>query len=67
MRRLEISKAPLDIPAEVTTASLQPCDCKLPVAGLLYFPYRGKLKAIKSMVLRYAPPGGEAVDLKLQP
>ncbi len=62
-------KTPLDVNQAVAAAALSACDCKLPVAGLLYFPYTGKLKAIKSLVLHYAPAGTEAkpIDLKLFP
>ena len=61
-------KQPLDIPAELARVSLARCECKLPVAGLLYFPYRGKLKAIKSMVLQYTAAGdGSTVSLEINP
>jgi hypothetical protein len=63
----EPSKAPIDIAEELDKVSLSRCDCKLPTGGLLYFPFRGKLKSIKSMVLHYTPPNGDTVELKLAP
>jgi hypothetical protein len=58
----------VDIPAAVTRAALADCICKTPLAGLLYFPYTGKLKSIKSMVLHYTPGGdGQPVSLRLLP
>jgi hypothetical protein len=58
---------PLDIDQELQRASLSRGEFRLPTAGLLYFPYRGKLKSIKHMVLRYHPPGRAPVELTLVP
>jgi len=62
----------LDVPKAIDDASLLTCECKAPVAGLLFFPYHGKLKSIRKMVLRYTPQAenGSApgpVDLNLLP
>lgn len=58
----------VDIPSAVTAAALSDCDCKPPFAGLLYFPYSGKLKSIKSMVLQYTPSGdGRTISIRLLP
>jgi hypothetical protein len=59
----------IDVNKAVLEAALTECECKPPVAGLLYFPYGGKLKSIKSLVLHYAGVDGvtTAVDLKLLP
>ncbi len=62
------TRAEIDIPSAVTSAALTDCNCKTPLAGLLYFPYPGKLKSIKSMVLVYTPGGdGQPVSLRLLP
>ena len=58
---------PLDVGEEMERVSLPRGECKLPTGGLLYFPFRGKLKSIKSMILRYSPPGGTPVELSLTP
>ncbi len=55
----------LDVREEIDRVSLQRGEYRLPSGGLLYFPYRGKLKSIKSMVLRYHPPGAEPVELNI--
>jgi hypothetical protein len=59
----------IDVKQAVQEAALTECECKPPVAGLLYFPYGGKLKSIKSLVLHYTGVEGvtSAVDLKLLP
>jgi hypothetical protein len=58
----------LDVPKAIEEAALLTCECKTPVAGLVFFPYRGKLKSIRKMVLRYTPqPGTTSVDLNLLP
>lgn len=58
----------IDIPSAVTGAALADCTCKTPLSGLLYFPYSGKLKSVKSMILRYTPGGdGQPVTLQLLP
>jgi hypothetical protein len=58
---------PLDAREEIERVSLSRGEFKLPTGGLLYFPYRGKLKSIKTMILRYHPPQGEVVELNLIP
>jgi hypothetical protein len=58
---------PMDVREEIERVSLTRGEFKLPTGGLLYFPYGGKLKSIKSMVLRYHPPEGEVVELTLIP
>ncbi len=61
---------PLNLQAELERAALQRCECKLPSGGLLYFPFAGKLKSIKSLVLHYSPDGDgkpPAVNLTLIP
>jgi hypothetical protein len=53
-------------PAETVQAlALLEGEINLPAAGLLYFPYRGKLKGARTVELVYSSPLGEAV-LKLQ-
>lgn len=59
-------KPPIDLGAAVANASLGEYERKPPTGGLLYFAYRGKLKAIKSMVLHYKTETA-ASDLKLIP
>jgi hypothetical protein len=44
----------------VQKATLPEGDRALPVAGLIYFPYRGKTQAIKSLELIYSGPAGQA-------
>jgi hypothetical protein len=51
---------------QVQRASLPEGDRALPVAGLIYFQYRGKTQSIHSIELIYAGAGGKA-SLKLQP
>jgi hypothetical protein len=66
--------APVQIPIgvqramaqRVQKASLPAGERTLPIAGLLFFQYRGKIQSIHSMELIYAGPGGKAT-LKLQP
>lgn len=61
-------KQRLDIPAELELVTLTRCECKVPVAGLLYFPYRGKLKAIQSMILHYtAVADGPTLAIPINP
>ena len=60
-------KRPLDVREEIERVSLNRGEYKLPSGGLLYFPFRGKLKSIKNMVLQYSPPGGTPVELTLIP
>ena len=50
----------------VQKAALPEGDRALPVAGLIFFQYRGKTKDIKSIELIYAGPAGKAT-LKLTP
>ena len=50
----------------VQKAALPEGDRALPRAGLIFFPYRGKTKNIRSMELVYAGPAGTAT-LTLQP
>jgi hypothetical protein len=50
----------------VQKAALPEGDRALPVAGLIFFQYRGKTKDIKSLELMYAGPAGKAT-LKLTP
>ena len=66
--------APIQIPIgvlramaqRVQKASLPEGDRNLPVAGLIFFPYRGKTQSIRSIELIYAGPAGKAT-LMLQP
>ena len=48
----------------VAEAALPEGDFDNPVSGYLYFPYKGKIKSIKSLELVYAGPAGKAT-LKL--
>jgi hypothetical protein len=50
----------------VQKATLPEGDRALPVAGLIYFQYRGKTQGIKSLELLYSGPAGKAT-LTLQP
>jgi hypothetical protein len=50
----------------VQKAALPEGDRALPVAGLIFFQYRGKTKDIRSIELIYAGPAGKAT-LKLTP
>jgi len=50
---------------KVQKSALMLGDRALPQAGLIFFPYRGKLKGITSLDLIYSGPAGEAT-LKLQ-
>ena len=66
--------APVKIPVavqramaqRVQKAALPEGDRALPVAGLLFFQYRGKEKSVQSLELLYDGPAGKAT-LKLQP
>lgn len=66
--------APVHVPIELQRAmaqylqesSLPEGDRVLPQAGLIFFPYRGKTKSIRSIELIYAGPAGKAT-LELQP
>jgi hypothetical protein len=66
--------APVQIPIgvlramaqRVQKASLPEGDRTLPVAGLIFFQYRGKTQSIRSIELIYAGPAGKAT-LTLQP
>ena len=66
--------APVHVPIELQRAmaqhlqkaSLPEGDRSLPQAGLIYFPYRGKVESIRSIELIYAGPAGKAT-LTLQP
>jgi hypothetical protein len=66
--------APVRVPPEVQRvlaqrvkkASLAEGDRLLPQAGLLYFPYGGKVTSVRSIELIYAGPAGQA-KLELQP
>ena len=64
------AKMPLELQRamaqKVQKAVLPEGDRALPVAGLLFFPYRGKTDSIRSMELIYAGPAGKAI-LALQP
>ena len=51
---------------KVQKATLPEGDRALPVAGLIFFQYRGKTQGIKSLELVYDGPAGKAT-LKLQP
>ena len=51
---------------KVQKASLPEGDRALPVAGLIYFQYSGKVKGMKSVELVYAGPAGKAT-VALQP
>ena len=51
---------------KVQKAAMPEGDRALPVAGLLFFLYRGQVKSIKSVELQYAGPAGKAT-LTLQP
>ena len=50
----------------VQSASLREGQRFLPSSGMIYFPYRGKLKSIHSLELLYDGPMGKAT-LKLLP
>lgn len=66
--------APVHMPMElvrtmqqrVQKVALPGGDRVLPQAGLIFFPYRGKVEGIHSIELYYAGPGGKAT-LNLQP
>ena len=66
--------APVKIPVEVQRSMAQRVqrvalpegDRPVPVAGLVFFEYRGKAKGIRSVELTYAGPAGKAT-LALQP
>jgi hypothetical protein len=60
---LELQRAWND---RLTKASLSEGDRPLPQAGLVFFPYRGKAKGIRSVELVYEGPAGKAA-LALQP
>ena len=64
------AKMPLELQRamaqKVQKAVLPEGDRALPVAGLLFFPYRGKTDSIRSMELIYAGPAGKAT-VALQP
>jgi len=54
------------IAQRVQRAALPEGDRTLPLAGLIFFPYRGKAESIRSIELIYAGPAGKAT-LALQP
>lgn len=54
----------MTIEQRLKLAAIPEGDEKTPFAGLLYFPFHGKMKAIKSMDLLYDGPAGK-FDLKL--
>ena len=61
-----VEKAPaMSIDERVEKAALDEGESKMPVAGLLYFPYRAKTKKIKSVELIYQGPAGHA-EIKLR-
>jgi len=60
---LELQRA---MAQKVQKAVLSEGDRGLPVAGLLFFPYRGKTDGIRSLELIYSGPAGKAT-LTLQP
>lgn len=58
---LEREKDPATVEEIVARAGLPEGDLRLPVRGCLYFPYKGKLKKIKTLEVIYTGPLGEAV------
>jgi hypothetical protein len=60
---LELQRA---MAQKVQKAVLPEGDRALPVAGLLFFSYRGKTDSIRSMELIYSGPAGKAT-VALQP
>jgi hypothetical protein len=54
----------MSIEDRIKHAAIPEGDIKTPFAGLLYFPFRGKTKAIKTMDLLYEGPAGK-IALKL--
>ena len=61
-QRTESNSLPVD--QRVQAASLPEGDLAPPIRGLLFFPFRGKTKTIKSLELLYEGPAGKAA-LKL--
>jgi hypothetical protein len=60
-----VEKAPeMSIDERVQKAALPEGESKMPVSGLLYFPYGGKTKKIKSVELTYQGPAGTG-EIKL--
>jgi len=55
---------PIPIDERIQRAALPECNCAAPITGLLFFPFRGKTKSIKSLELVYDGPAGH-VTLKL--
>jgi hypothetical protein len=49
----------------VVTAALTEGKTAYPIAGYLYFPFKGKPKSIKSLELIYSGPGGGSITLRL--
>jgi hypothetical protein len=60
-----VEKAPaMSIDERVQKAAMVEGESKMPVSGLLYFPFQGKTKKIKSVELVYQGPAGRA-EVKL--
>lgn len=61
-------EVPLEPAEALASAEVANGEWKLPVRGLLYFPYRGKLKALKTITLLYQPEANSpAISLSLLP
>jgi len=56
---------PVSIDERIARVSLAPHELPTPAVGLLFFPYKGKTKSIKSLELIYEGPAGKA-SLKLE-
>lgn len=61
-------EGPINAAEELAKVELEGGDRKLPARGLLFFPYAGKLKSLRTITLLYQPdPGGKAISLSLLP
>jgi hypothetical protein len=61
----QVEKEPIDITELVQKVALPEGLARFPVSGYLFFPYRGKLKSLKSVELLIATPS-EALMLRLK-
>lgn len=62
------AEAPIDPVEALAKVELEPGERKMPARGLLFFPYAGKLKPLRTITLLYQPdPNKAAVALPLLP
>jgi hypothetical protein len=60
----EATAPPIPIEEQIERASLPTGDHVLPVSGVIFFPFRGKIKSLRSLELLYDGPAGK-ITLKL--